>query len=353
MADFNKRTATVSRTGIVFKDQKRKGFSEAKTEMIMSQLREMYPDQYVNKYAINKRKDEWAPMISVLGENLELFEQRRKEAHAETDMSEFIPPTTEKVLAPFVESGSQKYYTIFGEGKTEVLFPRPTSLVDVTWSMTYPQEGFDEAFRLNLREGGKTGSITLSPMESRLQRAKVRSAIDRIRKTRPVEYVIRPNEAHQILQELDAMKEKNVTLSFNASSETIGFMAGDKSTTVRTAAIPHGRSRIADEYAVYSRNDLKDAFSSYLATDDASNAMISFDTGRLFTMRYNIIEPTAGYVKYPIREIEAMTKKQQQMARERKSEGSVMIMASHADSSGSGERIPLGSLSTGKGRNKR
>ncbi len=353
MADFNRRTRTISRMGNELRQGKRPGLSEAKTEMIMSQLREMYPDQYVNKYPINKRKDEWAPMVSVLGDNLTLFDQRRREATSQSDMSEFIPPTTEKLMAPFTSEGQQRYYTIFGEGKTEILLPEPTSLIDITWKATYPPEGFDEAFRLNMRDSGKATAITLSPMESRLQRSKVRSVIDRIRSTRPVEYGVRQNDAYTILDALSSMKEKEVTVSYSAVNDKVQFMAGDRSTALNVITLPHKRYSKRDEYAIYRTKDLEDAFRSYLATDYASSAFLSFSSDRLFTMRFNVTEPTPGYVKHPIREIEAMNKEDQQKMREAKAQGEVIFMAKAAETGTKQESLPLGSLGNSRHKKRR
>jgi hypothetical protein len=271
----------------------------------------MYPDQYVNKYPISKKRDEWAPMISVLGENLTLFEQRRKEENAQSDMSEFIPPTTEKLVAPYISEGEQRYYTIFSEGRTEILLPEPTSLIDIRWNATYPPE-FEEAFRLNLRENGKAGSITLSPMESRLQRQKVRSVLDRIRDSRAVEYGIKQVDAYSVLKLLESTNEKDTSVAYSAVNDTVQFIAGNKTASVSVGAFPRKRHSKRDEYAIYRTRDLEDAFRSYLASDYASGAFLSFSTDKLFTMRFIIHEPMPGYVRHPIREIESMNKEQQE-----------------------------------------
>lgn len=351
MADFKQRPRLSSRTSLELRQAKRQGMTEAQTEMVMAQLREMYPDQYVNKYPISKRRDEWAPMVSVLGENLSLFEQRRKEANSQSDMSEFIPPTTEKLVAPFISEGAQKYYTIFGEGKTELMLPETTSLIDIRWNMTYPPEGFEEAFRLNLRENGKAGSITLSPMESRIQRAKVRSVIDRIRSTRAVEYGMRQNDAYNVLKLLEKTGEKEVTVSFSAINDAVQFTAGGDTASLNITAFPHGRHSKRDEYAVYRTADLADAFASYLSSDFVSSAYISFGSDRLFTMRFNVVEAKPGYVKHPIRELEAMNREAQEKAREVKAQGEVMIMAAPSGTAGRSENLPLGSL--GNSRRKK
>ncbi len=353
MADFNRRTRRISRTAIELKQGKRPGLTEAKTELVMAQLREMYPDQYVNKYPINKKRDEWAPMVSVLGENLSLFEQRRKEETSKSDLSEFIPPTTEKLLAPYISEGAQRYYTILGEGRTEILLPETTSLIDIRWNATYPPEGFDEMFRLNLRENGKSGTITLSPMESRVQRAKVRSVLERIRDTRPVEYGIRQNNVYEVIKFLEDVKDKETTVSYSEANDRIQLMAGSKSVSIDATAHPHRRNSKRDEYAIYRTRDLEDAFRAYLASDYASSAFVSFSNDSLFTMRFNITEAMPGYVKHPIREMETMGKVEQEKAREAKAQGEVMIMAAPSGTTAKHENLPLGSLgNTRKGAKK-
>ena len=264
MAEFRQRKRNVSRTGLVFKKEKRKGLSEAKTELIMAQLREMYPDQFVNKYPINKSKDEWAPMISVLGENLELFEKRRKEEYLETDMSQFIPPTTEKIIAPLLSGNSNRYYTIFGEGRTELLLRGPEALIDISWKQTYPAEGFDEVFRLNIMEGGKSVNLTLSPFESRLQRTEVRGIIERIKKTRPVEYSLRQNDAYGIVNSIEKMSGSKVMVSYNPTDQTLSFSGGEESISVSTSANARGKHRVSESMGIYSKKEILNVFRSSL-----------------------------------------------------------------------------------------
>ena len=100
MADFRQTTREPVH-------KKLKGLTYEKTDEVLAQLREMYPEQYVNRYAISKHRNEYAPMISVLGGNLNLFEKRAKEEHLEFDFTQYIPPTTERILAPYVSGGRQ------------------------------------------------------------------------------------------------------------------------------------------------------------------------------------------------------------------------------------------------------
>ena len=353
MAEFRQRKRNVSRTGLVFKKEKRKGLSEAKTELIMAQLREMYPDQFVNKYPINKSKDEWAPMISVLGENLELFEKRRKEEYLETDMSQFIPPTTEKIIAPLLSGSSNRYYTIFGEGRTELLLRSPEALIDISWKQTYPAEGFDEVFRLNIMEGGKSVNLTLSPFESRLQRTEVRGIIERIKKTRPVEYSLRQNDAYGIMNSIETMSGSKVMVSYNPTDQTLSFSGGEESISVSTSANARGKHKVSESMGIYSKKQLLNVFRSFLASDYVSSGFISFDSDKMLTMRFNASESAQGYVKYPIREIEQMNKEEQQKANEAKAQGEVFIMIAPADANGKHESLPLSSLNAKKQKIKR
>jgi hypothetical protein len=342
VADFKEtKQRTVSRIGEL-KQQKKTGLSESRTELIMQQLREMYPEQYVNKYPINKRKDEWAPMISVLGENLNLFETQYKKVNVESDMSNYIPPTTEKILSVYLNEGRQKYYTIFGEGNTEILFPSQTSMIDVRWKSTYPDQ-HNEAFRLNLRDNGKATSVTLMPFESRLQRRKVKDAIDKVWKSRPVEYSFNQKSATDILDYLEKVKEKEVVLFFNAKTDSVEFLSGDKAPSIGVNVLEHG-SRKRDTYAVYRTADIENAMKTYLASDNTSKAAISFDVDTLFTMRFRIAEPAPGYYQAPVREFEAMSREAQEKVRETNAEGNVMIFVASTDTSGRNESLPLGSL---------
>lgn len=337
MADFRQTTREPVH-------KKLKGLTYEKTDEVLAQLREMYPEQYVNRYAISKHRNEYAPMISVLGGNLNLFEKRAKEEHLEFDFTQYIPPTTERILAPYVSGGRQKYYTIFGEGNTDILFPTKNGVVFIDWKATFPAEGFDEAFRLNYREDGNTGTITLSKMESRLQRAKVRAEINRIARTRNVEYSVTSANATRIVAFLDELKDKTVQLWHDPSNDTLTFsrVGGGASLTVDAEKFTHGKGGESESVGIYDTGDIENAFASYMATEFSSNAMVSFGSGRVFAMQYNIMEPTPGYVRHPIRDLAVMKAADQEKAREAKADGHVMILSQPVEIGGSRERISLG-----------
>ena len=346
MADFRQTTARSA------SPKKLKGLTYEKTDEVLAQLREMYPEQYVNRYAISKHRNEYAPMISVLGNNLKLFEKRVREEHLEFDFSQYIPPTSERILSPYVSGGKQKYYTIFGEVNTDILFPTRNGLVFIDWKATFPAEGFDEAFRLNFRENGSTGTITLSKMESRLQRAKVRAEINKIERNRSVEYSVKSTDALRIVAFLDEIKDKNVQLWHDPSNNmlTITAINDGKSISVNTETFRHGKGGETNSTGMYSTDELQDAFLSYASTEFSSDAMISFGGDRLFAMRYDIIEPTPGYVQHPIRELAAMKAADQEKAREAKAVGHVLVLSQAAESNGRAEKISLGIAANAKSK---
>lgn len=338
MADFRQTTARSA------SPKKLKGLTYEKTDEVLAQLREMYPEQYVNRYAISKHRNEYAPMISVLGKNLQLFEKRAKEEHLEFDFSQYIPPTTERILAPYVSGNKQRYYTIFGEGNTDILYPTKNGVVFIDWKATFPAEGFDEAFRLNLRENGTIGTITLSKMESRLQRARVRAELDKIVRNRNVEYSVKPNDAARAATFIQNIRDREVQLWYDPSNSsiTITGMKGGGTLTIDAERFTHGKGGDGNNIGIYDADDIEDAFLSYTATEYASKAMLSFGEGRLFTMRYNLIEPTPGYVRHPIRELAAMKPAEQEKAREAKADGHVLIVTQSISYAGRPEKVKIG-----------